>query len=57
VLQLLEEVLSNADAASYEMSVTSDVPAVTMRKYLKRRAEAERGAQAAATTATGAAAR
>ena len=56
-LQLLEEVLARADAASYEMSVASDVPAVTMRKYLKRRAEAERSAQAAATTATGAAAR
>jgi nitrite reductase/ring-hydroxylating ferredoxin subunit len=33
----------DADAASfYEMSVASDVPAVTMRKYLKRRAQAER---------------
>jgi phenylpropionate dioxygenase-like ring-hydroxylating dioxygenase large terminal subunit len=56
-LQRLEEVLSNADAASYEMSVASDVPAVTMRKYLKRRAEAERGTHAAATTAAGAAVR
>jgi phenylpropionate dioxygenase-like ring-hydroxylating dioxygenase large terminal subunit len=47
-LQLLEEVLARADAASYEMSVASDVPAVTMRKYLKRRAEAEREAGSAA---------
>ena len=56
-LELLEEVLARDDDARYEMSVASDAPAVTMRKYLKRRAEAERGAQAAATAATGAAAR
>jgi len=42
-LELLEQTLARADAASfYEMSVASDVPAVTMRKYLKRRAQAER---------------
>ena len=62
-LQLLEEVLARADDSSYEMSVASDVPAVTMRKYLKRRADAEHAhaasgqLQAAAATATGAAAR
>jgi vanillate O-demethylase monooxygenase subunit len=42
-LELLEQTLARADSGEfYEMSVASDVPAVTMRKYLKRRAQAER---------------
>jgi vanillate O-demethylase monooxygenase subunit len=42
-LELLERQLARADAGEfYEMSVASDAPAVTMRKYLKRRAAAER---------------
>ena len=44
-LELLEQTLARADDSTYEMSVASDVPAVTMRKHLKRRAEAERAAQ------------
>ncbi len=40
-LEALEPILARGDASAYEMSVASDLPAVTMRKYLKRRADAE----------------
>ncbi|WP_053179604.1 aromatic ring-hydroxylating dioxygenase subunit alpha [Pseudomonas kilonensis] len=40
-LGALEAVIQEADEDSYEISVASDAPAIAMRRYLKKRADAE----------------
>ena len=42
-LSAIERTLTQADDHTYEISVASDAAAVAMRKYLKRRADEERG--------------
>jgi hypothetical protein len=44
---LLEDVLANADDGIYEISVPSDALGVSMRRYLKDRADGEAQSTAA----------
>lgn len=49
----LEKVLGDVDENHYEISVTSDAPAIATRAYLKKRAEAEAAAREEKAAGTG----